>query len=95
MPFSDDLGTAPSAAHQARPVLYGLVLSAALLAALFGALWLDYQQKIHSAQERVAAIARGSERALALELRNLDSPRRGRVGRKLDGPSVGATPRPV
>ena len=36
MPFSDDLGTAPSAAHQARPVLYGLVLSAAVLAALFG-----------------------------------------------------------
>ena len=77
MPFSDDLGTAPSAAHQARPVLYGLVLSAALLAALFGALWLDYQQKIHSAQERVAAIARGSERALALELRNLDRAMRG------------------
>ena len=73
MPFSDeDLAAAPSVADQARPALLGLGLSAVLLAGLFVALWLDYRQKIDSAQARVEAMARGSEHALALQLRNLE-----------------------
>jgi diguanylate cyclase (GGDEF)-like protein/PAS domain S-box-containing protein len=72
VPFEDALSATPGVASQARTALLGLVLSSALLAGLFGALWLDHRQKLRSAEARVAAITRGSERALELELRNLE-----------------------
>ena len=78
MPLSDlELPDAASSRSLLRPLVYGLGLSLLLLSVLLAALWLDYQRKIESAQQRAVAIATGNERLLAVELRNLERALRG------------------
>ena len=73
MPFSpDEPRPGLSPALQARPLLFGLALSGVLVAVLASALWLDYREKIQSAQARVASVALGSERVIKLQMRNLE-----------------------
>ncbi len=54
------------------PVSFGLALSLALLSILLFALWRDHEEKLAAAEDRVAALALGSDRLLDLEMRTLE-----------------------